>query len=63
VIFGIEMSAFFRYSDFSDFGPTSFFGFIKANSGVANALERDKRMKSELQLADSLAQFFRSNKD
>jgi hypothetical protein len=30
-------------------------GFIKAHSGIANRPERVKRMKSELQLADSLA--------
>jgi hypothetical protein len=37
-------------------------GFIKAHSGIANRLERVQRMKSELQLADSLAQISRSNK-
>jgi hypothetical protein len=38
-------------------------GFIKALSGIANAPKRVQRMKSELQLADSLAQISRANKD
>jgi hypothetical protein len=37
-------------------------GFMKAHSGIANCPERVKRMKSELQLADSLAQISRANK-
>jgi hypothetical protein len=37
-------------------------GFIKANSGIANRPERVQRMKSELQLADSLAQISRATK-
>jgi hypothetical protein len=37
-------------------------GFIKAHSGIANCPERVQQMKSELQLADTLAQISRANK-
>jgi hypothetical protein len=37
-------------------------GFIKAHSGIANCPKRLQRMKSELQLADSLSQISRANK-
>jgi hypothetical protein len=37
-------------------------GFIKAHSGIAKCPGRMQRMKSELQLADSLAQISRANK-
>jgi 3-deoxy-D-manno-octulosonate 8-phosphate phosphatase KdsC-like HAD superfamily phosphatase len=37
-------------------------GFIKAHSGFANRPERVQRIKSELQLADSLAQISRAKK-
>jgi hypothetical protein len=38
-------------------------GFIKAHFDITNALERVKRVKSELEPAGSLAQIFRANKD
>jgi hypothetical protein len=38
-------------------------GFIKPNSEIANAPERLKRIKSELELADLLAHISRANKD
>jgi hypothetical protein len=38
-------------------------GFIKAQSGFARRPERVKRMKSEVQLTDSLAHICRANKD
>jgi hypothetical protein len=37
-------------------------GFIKAHSGIAHCPERLQRMKSELQLADSLAHISHANK-